>query len=83
MGDSVVLVGDEPAAGDVNRLGRLRRCGLVVTVVYCYTVARLTVEFANLPTMRYGSMDGILVVDVALPFAFIALIVRYLGLATA
>ena len=83
MGDSVVFVGDEPAAGDVNRLGRLRRCGLVVTVVYRHAVARLPVEFADQPTMRYGSMDGVLIVDVALPFAFVALIVRYLGLATA
>jgi hypothetical protein len=47
MGNSVVLIGDDPAARDVDWLRRLRWCGLVVTIVYCYAVARLPVEFAD------------------------------------
>jgi len=83
MSNSVVLVGYDPAARYVDWLRRLRWCGLVVTIVYCYAVVRLPVEFADQSTMRYGSMDRVLVVDVVLPFAFVALIVRYFGLATA
>lgn len=47
MGNSVVLVGDNPAARDVNWLRRLRWCGFVVTVVYSYAVALLPVKLTH------------------------------------